>query len=505
MARAIALRGSDGELAVLATLDLAAVSLTLREAIVHQVRQRHPDVATQNVTVFATHTHTGPSHIFDAAVYNGNMAQESGYDSLVVRHIAGRAAGAIMGALESMRPVVAVWERFPIAGIVENRSPEAHRLNPDAAPGDWTNDGYKRLAVDSMATVLLLKEPNGGLVAGWWTFGLHPMTHATAAEYFDADLPGGVASEIEHAVDDGASRPSHGFVLGFGNGADGDIVPIGVMDFPCDAPDPWWIRRTAHVPEMSGKGERLECIRARAAMSNEIVGRLATVLGPKIRAMAGPTVNQATPIVRTAAKLVPLQGSSRPAELCDAPAQGLSSIGGAEGARTRYHRGHVLGFIPLHAREGDRLRKSDDCHEGKRRPPWLLVGLVARGSKGFPAHALLTAVRIGDRMIVAIPFEPTVVATRRLRDAVQSAVASAGITEVVITGLANNYVGYLTSPEEYAAQHYEGASTLYGPKELQAIQRAAVEVARAALGSGKRADYPAETKVRRGSNRQVRQ
>ncbi len=32
----------------------------------------------------------------------------------------------------------------------------------------------------------------------------------------------------------------------------------------------------------------------------------------------------------------------------------------------------------------------------------------------------------------------------------------------MLIGLANEYASYFTTPEEYAAQHYEGASTLYG-------------------------------------------
>lgn len=59
-------------------------------------------------------------------------------------------------------------------------------------------------------------------------------------------------------------------------------------------------------------------------------------------------------------------------------------------------------------------------------------------------------------------------AGRRLRDAVRKKLISDGITgsdvHVVIGGLANTYSHYVTTPEEYAVQRYEGASTLYGPR-----------------------------------------
>jgi neutral ceramidase len=41
----------------------------------------------------------------------------------------------------------------------------------------------------------------------------------------------------------------------------------------------------------------------------------------------------------------------------------------------------------------------------------------------------------------------------------------------VICGYANAYSGYVTTPEEYDLQHYEGASTLYGPHTLAAYRQ----------------------------------
>mgnify|MGYP001160591952 CR=1 FL=1 len=40
--------------------------------------------------------------------------------------------------------------------------------------------------------------------------------------------------------------------------------------------------------------------------------------------------------------------------------------------------------------------------------------------------------------------------------------AGDGVARVVINGYANAYCSYLTTPEEYDVQRYEGASTLYG-------------------------------------------
>jgi neutral ceramidase len=54
---------------------------------------------------------------------------------------------------------------------------------------------------------------------------------------------------------------------------------------------------------------------------------------------------------------------------------------------------------------------------------------------------------------------------QRLKQAVLQAAQHThqGMTQIAIIGLANQYISHFTTPEEYALQHYEGASTLYGP------------------------------------------
>jgi neutral ceramidase len=59
----------------------------------------------------------------------------------------------------------------------------------------------------------------------------------------------------------------------------------------------------------------------------------------------------------------------------------------------------------------------------------------------------------------------------------------------VISGIANEYLQYLTTPEEYQRQHYEGGSTLYGKNESLLIQAADVDVAKS-LVEGKPAPTP---------------
>jgi neutral ceramidase len=84
---------------------------------------------------------------------------------------------------------------------------------------------------------------------------------------------------------------------------------------------------------------------------------------------------------------------------------------------------------------------------------------------------------IGQLAMIVVPFECTTMAGRRLRIALENTLRQHGVGYCVIAGLANAYGGYLTTPEEYALQHYEGASTEFGPWQLGALQQIAVGLA----------------------------
>lgn len=90
----------------------------------------------------------------------------------------------------------------------------------------------------------------------------------------------------------------------------------------------------------------------------------------------------------------------------------------------------------------------------------------------------VSVVRVGQVWLVAIPGEVTIGAGLRLRQTVASAVGT-GVNNVLVQGYTNSYIHYLTTPEEYGAQNYEGGSTLFGRWELGAFRQAAHRLATA--------------------------
>ena len=103
-------------------------------------------------------------------------------------------------------------------------------------------------------------------------------------------------------------------------------------------------------------------------------------------------------------------------------------------------------------------------------PMGLVPGAIQRV---FPFHL----VRLGGHYLFALGFEPTVVSGLRLR---RTLAAELGVPEdhVTVQGYSNAYGHYITTPEEYSAQNYEGGATIFGPWTLPAIQQIAAELAR---------------------------
>jgi neutral ceramidase len=117
-------------------------------------------------------------------------------------------------------------------------------------------------------------------------------------------------------------------------------------------------------------------------------------------------------------------------------------------------------------------KKQKDCQGPK--PILLDVGEMPLPYAWSANIVDIQSFRVGQFLLIISPSESSTMAGRRWREAVQSAAAAASRAGtdaepfVVLGGPANSYTHYVTTPEEYAVQRYEAASTLYGQWQLPA-------------------------------------
>ncbi len=105
-------------------------------------------------------------------------------------------------------------------------------------------------------------------------------------------------------------------------------------------------------------------------------------------------------------------------------------------------------------------------------------GIVNKVLPVVAERAPVQLLRLGPLYLIGIPGEVTITAGLRLRRTV-AAIVGADVENVLVAGYSNGYIHYVTTPEEYDAQRYEGASTLFGRWELPALVQTAALLATA--------------------------
>jgi neutral ceramidase len=111
-----------------------------------------------------------------------------------------------------------------------------------------------------------------------------------------------------------------------------------------------------------------------------------------------------------------------------------------------------------------------DCQHPK--PILINTGDMDKPYAWDPHTVPIQILRVGSVFILNVPSELTTMAGRRMRKAVYDVLkanlpANEGEIHVTIAGLANSYASYTTTYEEFQAQRYEAASTIFGPHQLE--------------------------------------
>lgn len=112
-----------------------------------------------------------------------------------------------------------------------------------------------------------------------------------------------------------------------------------------------------------------------------------------------------------------------------------------------------------------------DCQAPK--PILLNTGDLEIPHAWDPTTVPIQIIRLGNLFILSAPSEFTTMAGRRLRNAIRSILEQGKIVpegekvHITISGLTNTYSSYVVTYEEYQAQRYEAASTIFGPHTLE--------------------------------------
>jgi neutral ceramidase len=467
------------EAVALVPCDLAAVSLELQREVAQRVKDADVPLGAAQIFLMASHTHAGPAHYFGAQQFHdkGFSSREPGFDKNVLDFLAKRIAATIVEAYAKRQRAAISWQigADDGAGLTRNRSYPAFAANADSKEG-WPDEvvptaaeaqrGGKRerkeacptkeeakrearsltpaqRAVHQQISVLRvdhLDAAGGRTPAGIFAvFGIHNTAIDNTNDLYHGDIFGYAARWVEEqlAVEACEKKRARGAIecktdwrsmfprppvaVGIANGIEGDVSPAVDFQAPREA------------------------------------RRIGIALGERILALHAKGEKQGVeePLKRIYRELwMPEAPLSKDRSLALHPALGAAAAGGAEDGPTR------LRIFPA-MNEGVRADR-EDRDKGKHgwKLPLVNVWSDFVGGKDFPAVAPIGLIQLGDHTLATAPFEMTTVAGLRIRDRLD---ASLGSKSTVMVGLTNSYLSYVSTKNEYDQQHYEGASTLYGP------------------------------------------
>ena len=457
-ATAVYVEGPDGSAVAWVACDLWAIAGGLSDRVAELIRERVPNLGRDRIIVAATHTHHGPGNHQSCKFWNLAATAHGGFDRELFDFLAQRIADAVVEAAETARPARLSFQQMPVWNVARNRSPGSFKLDPEAPrwndihwpgipgqtgdlfPGPPAGDDPARIINPTLST-LVLEDGNGpfGVVA---FFAVHPTATGMTTEVYSADLVGVARqfAETELAKTAG-QRP----LVALFNGAEGDVAAGTTNDVPRD-------RRLA-----VSLGRRLGRCIAHSAMHGEYIDESVRVAGGR-RSIADRTF-----IDRGGQEHTTARGA-----LVGAPA-----LGGAADGRTVLHE---TGWLPgakgrRRLSHGPKLFALDPLGID----PQLLefVAGLELPESAYPRTWSAAVHRIGKVQFFTLPGEFTTVMGRRIGRQLERTLDG---TVAVAMGLANDYLYYVTTPEEYEAQEYEGAATLYGPWSGPCIAHDLVEL-----------------------------
>lgn len=485
-ARALVLEQATGDRVALVVADLPHISLLLQRRVAAETHTI--GIGVDRLLLSATHTHASVGHFYEASAYNDHASMVPGFDAEILDSLSIRIARAIRHAVIDLGRARAAWGALPVWGQTRIRSlpamlrniprPEPVLTPPAGLPPEYA-------LVDPMLTMLRVDRWDEGARAfrpagAWSVFAIHGTGNTPNNELLDPDLPGLLAKSLEQYIDlelNRDSAPGRAIYL-VATGAAGDVSPDWPLQSRCAPPrllsERWptgpftrslwsWIPPT--VAELAACRHA-----ARRAMAH-VAGAVNAAAESLFQAL-GDSVQDSLSLERSFVTLR-LAEQAESLGICDSPLPGMSTFGGAPDARTRFYGWRWLGLIRSGMEETVQSpRTPSGCHAQKRLLLW--EGAMKRLiGKHLPTSGQLIVLRIGSHLVAGLPAEVTTMAAKQMRDSMLAASRIAGrVHDALVVSLANGFLEYVATADEYTAQFYEGGSTLYGPGSATMLARA---------------------------------
>lgn len=448
---------TPGKSAVVVITDTGLVTQAIHQAVLARLATRYGTLYNeQNVLISATHTHAGPGGYSHYALYNITVL---GFQKATFNAIVDGIVEAIDRAHASKAPGDILLNQGELTEASRNRSAPAFRRNPAGDRAAFP------LEIDPLMTVLTFQQA-GRAVGALSLFPTHGTSMTNTNTLISGDNKGYAAYHWEHEVA-GVRYRADGkpFVAAFAQTNPGDMSPNLNLK-PGSGPTEDEFENTRIIGQRQSDKARELASHANQVLSGEVDYRMRFVDMSRVQVGSAYTPDSQVHTTCPAA----LGASFAAGSTEDGPGPGIAQEGTANPFLTAI--GGLLFPIP------DSLRQ---CHGAKE--VVIPVGLM-QPYPWVPEVLPLQLVRVGNLYLATLPGEPTIMSGYRIRRQLAQTLG-VPVNQVLVVGYSNAYTEYITTPEEYSHQDYEGGSTLFGPWTQPAYMQELDKLAQAmARGEG---------------------
>ncbi|MFA5322113.1 MAG: neutral/alkaline non-lysosomal ceramidase N-terminal domain-containing protein [Smithella sp.] len=426
--RVIYLKPASGRAVALVQCDLLTGSILLNQRVAELIAGE-TDVGIGGLLIAGTHTHSGPGNYFENNFYNDNASNAAGFDQEYFDYLSKQIASAIIRAYSEKKPAKIATGNIQISQMTRNRSIESYRANKNVS-AQTPPDIYEAVNPDLYLIRVEALDHDGQYrpLAAFSSFSIHGTAVPPKNNLYNGDVFAYIEREVEHGIKNDYKTSWEPIHAAF-NGTHADSSPNYQTQGFIEA------RRIG-----TSVGQKaLELFRSLdRKLKDDVTINFAAA---EIDVFSEPCIDEIC--------------------LCERPVVGSSLAAGADDGPSP-----VISKIPWLRQGSPRWFFTKSCQGHKRTLAGPLQYLYLP-KEDFPHKMFLQVIQIDDALLIPLPFETTIESGVRIAKQCKDKLASENKNDLrffVAISCANGYYGYVTTPEEYSIQRYEGGHTLYGPQ-----------------------------------------
>ncbi len=440
MARVVYIKPKQGRPVALVQCDLISGSRIVHHKVAQLIADK-TDVDSSGLAITATHTHSGPGNYAGNNFYNDVVTNRMGFVEKYFIFICHQIASAIIEAYEHRKPARIATGTTSVEGVTKNRSLPAYLMNKNIRDKKIKPNEFEAINPYLHMIRIDCQDDQGNFqpVGAFTNFSNHPNSRPSELDnLYHGDVTAFSERILEQRIKNHYHTPWD-TVHAAANHTHGDCNPNHNEDV------------VETFDDLRGLGESI------ANQAFDLFLSLDKELKDDV-------------VIRSRSREIDLLKENKidNIQLAERPAMGMASVAGAHGRG----RGSLVYNVPFFA-AGYPRKFFTNTEQGHKHIAFGFLQKLRYKKQDYPHKFFAQVIQVDNHILLPLPWEVTLESGKRISEFVKEKAEAAGLKEkhkYIITNVSNGYFGYMTTPEEYSLQFYEGGSNHYGPNTCDFVK-----------------------------------